>query len=45
MLFGVVSGVGQGMGVLDMGGDRRRGRRSFGVKVGHPTVTNGDFVV
>jgi len=29
MPFGVVSGVGLGMGVLD-GGDRRRGRGSLG---------------
>jgi len=29
------------MGVLDGGGDRRRGRGSFGIKCGHPTVTNG----
>jgi len=42
--FGVVSGVGRGMGVLDGGGDHRRGRGSFGVNVGHPIVTNGDFV-
>jgi len=28
MLFGVVSGVGLGMGVLDFGGDRRRRRGS-----------------
>jgi len=34
MLFEVVSGVGQGMGVLDGGGDSRRGRGSFGVNVG-----------
>ena len=27
--FGVVSEVGLGMGVLDFGGDRRRGRGSF----------------
>ena len=26
MLFGMVSGVGLGMGVLDGGGDRRRGK-------------------
>ena len=38
--FGVVSG----MGVLDGVEDRRRGRGSFVVNVGHPTVTNGDFV-
>ena len=31
MLFGVVSGVGLGMGVLDFAGDRRRGRGSLGV--------------
>jgi len=41
----VVNGVSRGMGVLDFGGDRRRGRGSFGVNVGHPIVTNGDFVV
>jgi len=37
----VVSGVGRGMGVLDGGGDRRKGRGSFGVNLGHPIVTNG----
>jgi len=31
MPFGVVSGVGLGMGVLDFGGDRGRGRGSLGV--------------
>jgi len=31
MPFGVVSGVGLGMGVLDFGGDRRRGRGILGV--------------
>jgi len=30
MPFGVVSGVGLGVGVLDFGGDRRRGRGSVG---------------
>ena len=30
MLFGLVSWVGRGMGVLDGGGDRRKGRGSFG---------------
>ena len=44
MPFGVVSGVGLGMGVLDFGGDRRRGRSSLGVNLWRPTVTNGDFV-
>jgi len=29
MLFGVMSGIGQGMGVLDEGGYHRRGRGSF----------------
>ena len=32
MLFGVVSGIGQGMGLLDGGSDRQRGRGSFGVE-------------
>ena len=45
MLFGMVSGVGRGMGVLDWGGDHRRGRGSFRVNLGHSIVTNGDFVV
>ena len=31
MPFGVVSGVGLGMGVLDFGGDRRRVMGSLGV--------------
>jgi len=31
MPFGVMSGVGLGRGVLDFGGDRRRGRGSLGV--------------
>jgi len=44
MLFGMVSRVGRGMGVLDGGGDRQRGRGSFGVNLGHPIVTNGDFI-
>jgi len=38
----VVSRVGRGMGVSDGGGDRRRGRGSFGVNLGRPIVTNGD---
>ena len=44
MPFGVVSGIDRGMGVLDGGGDRRRKRGSFGVNVGRPVVTKGDFV-
>ena len=40
MPFGMVSG----MGFLDDGRDRRRGRGNFGVYVGHPIVTNGDSV-
>ena len=34
MPFGVVSGAGRGMGVLDRDGDRRRGKGSFGGKCG-----------
>jgi len=44
MPFGVVSGVGRAMGVLDWGGDRRREGTVLGVNVGHPIVTNGDLV-
>ena len=44
MPFGVVSVIGLGRGVLDFGGDRRRGRGSLGVNLRHPIVTNGDFV-
>ena len=44
MLFGVVSGVGQGVGELD--GMEIVGREGvvLWVNVGHPIVTNGDFV-
>jgi len=42
MPFGVVSGVGQGMGVLDGGGDRRRRRGSLGVNLGRPIVIAHD---
>jgi len=45
MPFGVVSGVGRGMGVLDGGGDRRREGAVLGVNVGRPIVTSGDFVM
>jgi len=31
------------MGVLDGGGDRRRGRGSFGMNFGRPIATNGNF--
>jgi len=44
MPFGMVSGVGRVMGVLDGGGEHQRGRGSFGINLGCPTVTNGDFV-
>jgi len=44
MPFGVVSGVGQGMGVFDGVGYRQRGRGSLGMNVRRPTVTNGAFV-
>jgi len=42
MPFGVASGVGRGKGVLNGGGDRRRGRGSFGVNW-RPIVTSGAF--
>ena len=45
MPFGMVSGVGRGMGVLDAGGNRQRGRGVLGVNLGRPIVTNGDAVV
>ena len=32
------------MGVLDFGGDRPKGRGSFGVNLPRPIITNGDFV-
>jgi len=44
MLFGVVRGVSRGIGVLDFDSDRRMARGSFGVNLGCPIVTNGDFV-
>jgi len=44
MPFGMVSGDGLSMGVLDFGGDLRRGRDSFGMNLRRPIVTNGDFV-
>ena len=34
----------RGMGVLDGGGYHRREMSGFGVDLGRPTVTNGDFV-
>ena len=43
MPFGV-SGVGRGMGALDGVGDRRREGSYLGVNVGHPILTNGNFV-
>jgi len=43
MLLGMVSGVSRGLGVLDGGRGRRRVKGSFGVNLGHPIVTNGDF--
>jgi len=42
--FGVVSRVGRGMGVLDGGSNCRREGQFLGVNLGHPTVTDGDFV-
>ena len=40
MPFGVVSGIGRGIGVLDGSGDRRREGAVLVVNVGHPIVTN-----
>ena len=42
MLFGMVSGVGRGMGVLDGVGDHQGVRSSFGLNLWRPIVTNGD---
>ena len=42
MPFGVVSGVGRGMTVLD-GVVIVEGKGSFGVNLGRPIVTNGTF--
>ena len=44
MSFGVVTGVGLAMGVLDFGGDRRREGAVLGVNLGRPIVTNGDLL-
>ena len=43
MPFGMVNGVGRGMGVLDGGGDRRRRRAVFGVNFERLIVTNVDL--
>ena len=43
MPFGVVRGVGRGMGVLDGDGDRRREGTVLGVNLGRPIVANGAF--
>jgi len=40
MLFGIVNGVGRGMGALDC--DRRREGAVLRVNLGHPIVTSGD---
>jgi len=44
MPFGMVSGVGREMGVLDGGGDRRREGAVLGVNLGRSIVSNGEFV-
>jgi len=44
MPFGMESGIGLCMGVLDFGDDRQRGRGSLGVNLRRHIVTNGDFV-
>jgi len=43
MPFGMVNGVGRGIGVLGQGGDRRRGRAVLGVNLGRPIITNKDI--
>jgi len=43
MPFGVVSGVGRWVGVLDRGGDRRRERAVLGVNLECLIVTSGTF--
>jgi len=40
----MVSGVGRGMGVLDVGGYRRGEGAVLRVNFGRPSVTDGDFV-
>jgi len=42
MPFGVVSGVGRGMGVIDGGGDRQAEGAVLGMNLGRPVVTNWD---
>ena len=44
MPFRVVSEVGRWICVLDGGDECRNERGSFGVNLGRPIVTNGDFV-
>jgi len=44
MPFGVVSGVGRGMGVLDKGGDGLREGAVLGMDVSRQLVTNGKFI-
>ena len=44
MPFGVVSGVGRGMGLLDWVVVGEGEGADLGVNVGRPIVTNGDFV-
>ena len=44
MPFVIVSGVGQGMVLSDGGGDRRRGRDSFGGEFVASNCKQGDFV-
>ena len=45
MPFGVVSGVGRGMGVLDRRGDRRREGVVLEVNLGRPIVTSKDVTL
>ena len=45
MPFGVVSGVGRGMGVLDGNGDHRREGAVLNVNAGRPIVNNAILCV
>ena len=42
--FGLVSGIGRGMGVLDVVEIAEEEGTTLGVNVRHPTATNADFV-
>jgi len=43
-VYRVVGGIDRRMGILERDGDWRKGKGTFGINVGRPIVTNGDFV-